>query len=80
MNVPLNFILGIIGQKGIRTTSFLHQKIATRYNNRPVPFILLPEQTRAAITLHTVLHTMYTRFIWLDCSVQMNEFSSSTYL
>jgi hypothetical protein len=34
----IKFYIRIVGQKGIRTTSFLHQKIATRYNNRPAPF------------------------------------------
>jgi hypothetical protein len=38
------------------------------------------ENYNAYSTLHTVLHIMYTRFIRLDCSFQMTEISSSTYL
>jgi len=51
----------------------------TLRNNCPAPFFHPPEQTRAALYT-TVLNTMYTRFIMLDCSFQMIEISSSTYL
>jgi hypothetical protein len=54
--------------KAIHTTSFLHQKIATRYATTVLHHFSIHLSKPGQHSTHTVLHTMYTRFIRLDCS------------
>jgi len=46
---------------------YLSEDSHTIHNNRPAPFFPSTWANQGS-TVHTVLHTMYTRFIRLDCS------------